>query len=156
MIRKAQERDEGQMNKRSFMKGEGNFVGFLGEYMVESIRSDFKHVDSFDYDFSCPKGTVDVKTKHQTVPFEPRGDYEASVDVNSMHQRVDYYIFCRVFKDKTGQFKHGWILGGISKKEFLEKARRLKKGDQDGDNGYIVKQDCYNLRYDQLKNVKKK
>ena len=132
MLEKARKRDEGQMNHRSFMKGKGNLVGFLGEYIVKEIRPDFKHVDSYNYDFTYKHGTVDVKTKYQTVEKEPDGYYEASVDVNSMHQDVDKYIFCRIYRDKDGNYPYGWILGGITKKDFLEKARKLKKGEQDG------------------------
>jgi hypothetical protein len=154
MIAKAHERDKGKYNDRSFMDGKGNFVGFLGEYITHAVRPDFKHVDTFNYDFLWKGRTIDAKTKHQTVPQTPPGYYEASVDVNSMHQETDYYIFCRIYR-KVNEWPYGWILGGISKQDFLDKARKLTKGDQDGNNGYVVKQDCYNIRYDQLRWLKK-
>lgn len=83
----------------------------------------------------------------------PEGYYEASVDVNSLHQDLDYYIFCRIYK-KDETYPYGWILGGISKQEFLKSSRKLTKGQKDGDNGYIVRQDCYNIRYDALRPLK--
>lgn len=161
MIQKATERDKGKYNNRSFMDGKGNFVGFLGEYITQYIRPELIHVDSFNYDFLLGKKKIDVKTKYQTIAYAPKGYYEASVDVNSMHQETDYYIFCRIYREehlidgKTEyKYPYGWVLGGISKESFLKESRKLIKGELDGDNGYIVKQDCYNIRYDQLKPIK--
>jgi len=154
MIEKAIARDKGKYNDRSFMDGKGNFVGFLGEYITHYVRPDFKHVDTFNYDFIWRDKTIDAKTKHQTVEYTPPGYWEASVDVNSMHQETDYYIFCRIYKNGD-QWPYGWILGGISKEAFLCKSRKLQEGEQDGDNGYIVKHDCYNIRYDQLRPIKR-
>ena len=156
MLEKAISRDRGKYNDRSFMGGKGNVVGFIGEYIVQELRPLYDHVDSFNYDFIADGFKVDVKTKAQTVSKSPKGHYEASVDVNSMHQSTEYYIFCRVYRDKQGNMPYGWVVGSISKKKFLEKARRLEKGKPDGNNGYIVKQDCYNICYDQLKPLKGK
>ena len=153
MIEKAKERDKGKYNNRSFMNGDGNFVGFLGEYIVSFLRPDLIHVDCFNYDFLFRNLKLEVKTKHQTVPHSPRGDYEASVDVNSMHQETDFYIFCRIYKIKN-EYPYGWVMGGISKANFLIQSRKLIKGDKDGDNGYIVKQDCYNIYYNKLRPLK--
>jgi hypothetical protein len=155
MMAKAIERDKGAYNNRSFMKGKGNVVGFLGEYIVQHIRPDFEHVDTFNYDFVSNERTIDVKTKYQTVSKDPLPYYEASVDVNSMHQDTQFYIFCRIYRDRDGNYPYGWILGGIGKEEFLKRSRRLYKGDQDGNNGYIVQQDCHNLEYRDLKPLKK-
>lgn len=156
MMKAARDRNLGRYNDRSFMDGDGNMVGFLGEYMVLSLRPDYEHADSYDYDLIADGFKVDVKTKAQGVSRAPSDYYEASVDVNSMHQNTEYYIFCRIYQDKQGNMPHGWVLGSISKKKFLKKARRLNKGEPDGDNGYIVRQDCYNIRYDQLKPLKRK
>ena len=150
MVKTANERDQGAYNNRSFMNGGGNVVGFLGEYIVKEVRPDFEHVDTFNYDFISEDRTFDVKTKKQTVSRDPLPYYEASVDVNSMHQDTNYYIFCRIFSN-DGEYPYGWILGIIGKQDFLDKSRKLKKGEKDGNNGYVVKQDCYNIRYDQLR-----
>lgn len=155
MIKAAKARDFGKYNEMSFMNGRGNVVGFLGEYMLHKLRPKYEHIDSFDYDFMAEGFRVDVKTKFQSVDRIPEGYYEASVTVDSMRQNTDYYIFCRIYKNTFGEMPHGWVIGSISKNKFLKKARRLAKGEQDGDNGYKVKQDCYNIRYDQLKPLKK-
>ena len=149
MMRLAASRDKGAYNDRSFMAGAGNVVGFLGEYMTLTLRPDMELHDTFDYDILFRGLKIDVKTKFQGVPRDPCGYYEASVDVNSLHQNTDYYIFCRVYRE-CDSYPHGWVLGGISKKSFLSNGRRIKKGDKDGDNGYVVRQDCINIRYDKL------
>lgn len=153
MLKKARERDNGKMNGRSFMNGYGNFIGFLGEYIVHSVRPDFKHLDSYDYDFLMGNQKIDVKTKKQTVNQTPLSTWEASIDVNSLHQDANYYIFCRILK-VGDEYPWGWILGGISKSDYINKARKLTKGDLDGDNGFRVKQDCLNLEYSKLRQIK--
>lgn len=153
MLDKAKARDDGQMNFRSFLKGKGNIIGFLGEYIVQSVRSDFKNVDSYDYDFLIGSQKIEIKTKSQSADQTPLSNWEASIDVNSLHQDTNFYIFCRILK-KDDQYPYGWILGGISKKDYIDKSRRLAKGDFDGNNGYKVKQDCLNLEYINLRQIK--
>jgi hypothetical protein len=50
-------------------------------------------------------------------------------------------------------FSKGWFLGFLSKEEYFEKAKFMKKGDFDPDNGYEVRADCYNLTIEELNNV---
>ena len=158
MLSKSSERDHGKYNDKSFMNGLGNIPGFLGEYILADIRPDLKHVfTSYDYDFLQADGntTVDSKCKTHKVPKAPLWNHEASICVDSLHQQVDNYVFSRVYYDKlNGCYPYGWIIGGISKKEFFEKARPLKKGQRDGDNGYVVRQDCYNFHYLNLHPIK--
>ena len=151
MLDQAQRRNKGAYNSNSFMAGAGNVVGFLGEYMVQSIRSDFEFKDDFNYDFISKGRKVDIKTKKQNVPTDPLGMYEASIADESLHQKVDYYVFCRVYWDNIKKtYPFGWILGVISKEKYFKNARRLKKGEKDGSNGYIVKNNCWNISYDKL------
>ena len=156
MIETAIARDPGKYNENSFKHGAGNVVGFLGEYMFQKVRPDFKHIDNFDCDFEgASKGkpiTVDVKCKTQSVPFEPKGYYEASICKDSLHQKTDGYVFCRAYYDKEKDtFPYGWVIGSISRKEYFEMARYLEKGTKDGDNGYVVQQSCYNIKYSELR-----
>lgn len=151
MIEKATRRDKGKYNDKSFMDGKGNFPGFLGEYIVGEYRPDWRHIlDSYDFDFIMANGqSVDIKTKYTTSD-SPRGSWMASVCKDSEHQRVDYYVFVRVFKDPNGDYPFGRIYGAITKAEFMEKATFYKKGEPEGDNGYAVKQDCWSLPYEQM------
>lgn len=154
MLKNALERDCGQMNAQSFMKGKGNVVGFLGEEMVLSLSPEFKIIDSYDYDLTFKGFTFDVKTKHQTVDFEPKSTYDASICSDSLHQKTQYYIFCRVFRDGRGNYPYGWVIGFISKNKYFKNALSLKKGDLDPSNNFTVRQDCFNLKYKSLFPIK--
>ena len=148
MLELARGRDHGAYNSMSFMDGKGNIVGFLGEYMFKAICPQVEHVDSFNHDFEYNGITVDVKTKIQTVPHEPKGYYEASVTMDSLgHQHPDWYVFCRIYK-KDNAYLYGWVLGKISYKKLMEIGRRLKKGEDQGN--MVCRKDCINVRYDQL------
>ena len=151
MLMFATARDCGQMNSKSFMKGKGNIAGFLGEEMLKSYLPNLLLIDSYDYDFLyLDKYKIDVKTKFQSVNWAPKGTYEASVAKESLHQRCDYYVFCRIYRDPQISYPHGWILGFMSKKRYLERANFLKKDDFNPSNKYYVKEDCWNLPYEQL------
>ena len=142
----------------SFMNGKGNTCGYLGKLLVESLRPDWNYSDCVDYDFLTMAGTrIAVKTKTQGVPSTPKMSYEASVDIKSLHQKLDYYMFCRVYHDKSNDtYPFGWVVGGISRSNFMEWSRKLKKGDPDGSNGWKVAQDCRNIGYDQLLPIRRK
>ena len=149
MIEKAKARDHGAYNSMSFQKGAGNVIGFLGEYMVEAVCPYLTLVDEYDHDFECNGTTIDVKTKQQNVPYEPKGYYEASVTVESLQfQHPDYYIFCRVHKD----LKYGWVLGAISYDQLMKIGKRMVKGQDEGN--MVFKSDSINVQYDQLTQLK--
>ena len=150
MLKEAGLRDTGAYGKTSFMNGKGNIPGFLGEYMVMSVLGDkCRLADEYDYDIICSEGrTIDVKTKVTTVV--PKPFYEASIAETSLHQKVDEYVFCRVFKDKAGTYTHGWVIGKITKANYFKQAVFLKKNTIDKSNNYKVRASCYNLPYSKL------
>ena len=76
----------------------------------------------------------------------PKNYYDCSVAAFNTKQKCSHYIFTRILNDLS----KGWVLGWMSKEDYFTKARFLKKGEQDGDNGFIVKADCYNLPIDKL------
>ena len=59
-------------------------------------------------------------------------------------------MFCRVMHS----FDTGFILGGLTKEAFFDKAEFWKKGVIDPSNGYRVKASCYNIKIDQLQSIK--
>jgi hypothetical protein len=143
-IRKARERAVrmGEL-RNSIRHGEGNLVGFIGEIVVnEYIRGEL--VDTYDYDLTKNETKFDVKTKETSV--KPKPHYECSIADFNPNQNCDYYIFARVHKnlDKC------WILGYKSKEAYFAESRLLRKGDVDGDNGFVVKADCHNLEISRL------
>ncbi len=131
--------------RNSITQGEGNAAGFLGEIVVADSLG-IERLPTKDYDMALDDGrTVDVKTKRTTVV--PKEYYDCSIASTSTHQKCDYYVFTRCAKDGTL-----YILGDCGREDYFNRARFLKKGEQDGDNGYIVRADCYNLPISELTN----
>lgn len=130
--------------KNSIMKGDGSVAGFVGEFIAESVLGG-KVDNTYEYDLIAPCGsTVDVKTKRTKV--KPKDYYDCSIAAYNIRQKCDYYAFVRVLND----FSKGWFLGWIKKVEYFDKGRFLKEGDRDGDNGFLVRSDCYNLKISEL------
>lgn len=135
---KVKSEDMGRLTN-SIRNGEGNLCGFIGEAVLEEYLG-AKEANTYDYDLILPNGkTVDVKTKLSKM--KPLSYYVCSVAAFNTKQKCDYYAFVRVNTDLT----KAWFLGMIDKKDYFTEAELLKKGDKDGDNGYIVRADCYNL-----------
>lgn len=130
--------------RNSIEKGAGSLGGFVGEFIAQKALGG-KVCNTYDYDLVTENNSkIDVKTKMTAV--EPRLDYDCSISDFNTKQDCDFYAFVRVKTD----FSCGWFLGWIQKEDYFKRARFLKKGEQDGNNGFIVKADCYNLRIDQL------
>jgi hypothetical protein len=135
--------DMGMLNN-SIERGGGNVAGFLGEIAACRVYGGhLKH--TYEYDMVLPDGrTADVKTKRTSTA--PRDYYDCSVANFNPRQNCDIYIFCRVSYDNS----RAWVLGHYNKKKYIEDARFLRRGEQDGDNGFIVRADCYNMAINQL------
>lgn len=139
----------GQLNN-SIQRGGGSLGGFIGEFLAKEILGG-EVKNTYEYDLVLPKGkTVDVKTKMTSV--EPLPHYDCSIADYNTSQNCDYYAFVRVKND----YSVGWFLGWIKKKDYFKKARKLTKGERDGDNGFVVKSDCWNLKIEELDEYKKK
>lgn len=135
--------------KNSITNGDGNLAGIIGEIIAASeVGGDI--VNTYDYDVVADGIRYDVKTKRCTSP--PKEYYEVSVADYNTSQMCDRYLFTRVgFRD--GVFGHCFILGWMSPPEYYDRARFLRKGDLDGDNGFIVKADCWNLPISELHSI---
>ena len=44
----------------------------------------------------------------------------------------------------------GWFLGVMPKEKYFINAKFLKAGTRDGDNGFLVRADCYNMPISKL------
>lgn len=148
----------GKINERSFMDGNRNLAGLLGEYLFfQLFRTKLKYVGNtvFDYDFISNSGkTYDVKTKTQGIDVDPivgRGEpFDASIPLYSQGMKCDDYVFVRVHKD----YQKAWLLGWIPKGDYFshEETRILKKGKTDGWNKMMVKCNSANLKYKYVNN----
>jgi hypothetical protein len=135
--------------RNSILNGGGNLAGFVGEFIAQKVMGG-KIQNTFEYDLVLDDGTkVDVKSKQTAVV--PKDYYDCSVSAFSKKQDCDRYAFVRVKKDLTV----GWFLGTETSENYFKKARFLKKGEKDGDNGFTVRGDCYNLKISELDQWKK-
>lgn len=135
----------------SITKGSSNKYGALGEIIViDFLNTVFicRHVGNYNYDILASGLTIEVKTKRTTV--KPQDHYYCSISAFNTKQECNYYIFCRVRED----FSEAYILGYLSKKEFFNKAVYKRKGDLDTD-GFVFKDDCYNVPIGELKDIRK-
>jgi hypothetical protein len=120
------------------------FHSFLGEIAAQRIYGgEITH--TYEYDLILSDGrTADVKTKRTSTA--PKDYYDCSVANFNPRQNCNIYIFCRVHYDNS----KAWVLGHYDKEQYIKDARFLRRGEQDGDNGFIVRADCYNMAINQL------
>lgn len=131
-------REMGVLNN-SIRQGRGNICGFVGEAVMQDYFN-AKEANTYDYDLIINDGKkVDVKTKQTKV--KPRDYYDCSISNFNTKQGCDYYAFVRVNNELT----KAWFLGLVDKESYFENSRFLKKGEVDGDNGFVVRADCHNL-----------
>lgn len=130
--------------KNSIMEGEGSVAGFIGEEII-NWEMGGESINTYDYDIITPNGyKIEVKTKQ--TKFTPKENYECSVAATNTHQKCDEYAFVRLnIKEKKA-----WILGYLPKNEYYKKADFKKTGDKDPDNGFVFKENCYNVKIKDL------
>ena len=147
-IKRARERSKKMgVLRHSISEGKGNVLGFIGESAVLPFIDKGSIVNTYDYDIKTPTSTIDVKTKR--CKFKPRNNYMCSIAAYNTQQDCTHYVFVRMLSD----YSKCWVLGYIGKKEYFDKAVFLNKGEEDGDNGYIVIADCYNLPIEKLYDI---
>ncbi len=130
--------------RNSISNGDGNVIGFLGEIAAWSIIGG-NLANTYDYDIVLKDGrTVDVKSKRAKV--RPLPHYECSVAAYNIKQMCDFYCFVRV----TNEYDKAWVLGMIEKERFYKLSNYVPKGSIDGDNKFEIKDNCYNLKIQEL------
>lgn len=135
--------------RNSITQGKHNEYGFLGEAMVAKYLNCATN-NTYEYDIILQDGTrLEVKSK--PTPHKPPDYYEANLSALNPHQRCDYYVFCRIMKDKS----KGWIVGYDSREDYLKTAKLYKKGEKFSRNEYTVRSDCYIKEIKNLQHPKK-
>lgn len=155
----AKKRDEEspEYNKSS-LGNKGRFYSFLGEHCIADNKLlDAIHVDTFSCDFTWHGRKLDIKAKRRRD--FPQPYFDALIDGSAINQKTLIYLFLQFIDNKSSlldlpideirnyPYKLGYIVGWISKKEFLERARFFKKGTRDNSNGHIYKNDAYVVPY---------
>ena len=142
-------REMGKLN-HSITKGDGNIAGFLGEEVANQIIGG-DICNTYDYDIIKDGVKYDIKTKRCTS--KPKPFYDCSIAAYNQKQACDYYVFVRIENIK-GKWGRAWVLGSYAKDQYFTDARFLKAGQKDGNNGFKVKADCFNIDIKNLKSMK--
>jgi penicillin-binding protein-related factor A (putative recombinase) len=133
--------------KGSITNGESNIYGALGEIIIHDIHKengfDVDYASTYDYDMIIDGYKIDVKTKKTKV--NPLPHYLCSISAFNTKQNCDIYFFVRINEN----LKECYLLGYKEKNQFFHEAIFNKKGSFDI-NGFPFKDDCYNLKIEQL------
>jgi hypothetical protein len=79
-------------------------------------------------DFDLGNVTIDIKTVKRK--FKPRVSYTAQITAKHKNTPVDELFFmCYEYNTDIGGNGKMWLLGGISKGEFIEKSKYYSEGD---------------------------
>jgi hypothetical protein len=142
----------GSLNN-SILKGAGNLTGFVGEEAFKVFLNNEEHNNTYNYDILHDNIRFEVKSKRTTVI--PKDYYECSVADYNTTQRCDYYVFTRVLWPKHDKLPSKvYLMGYYNKEDYYKNARKLTKGSRDGDNGFVVHADCWNMKYSDLLDIK--
>jgi hypothetical protein len=102
---------------------------------------------------------IDNKNSNQKSTKDPPPYYTGTVDDKpELHsQEVDYFLFTRTLVEPVTYKPLNilWIMGFISKKDFIQPRNFVKEGTEDPTNGYKASCDCYKIQYSELKHTKK-
>lgn len=150
-IRQAEEKaKEMGVLKHSFMQGERNAIGFLGEILFADLTGG-RIENTYDYDIVLNGEHIDVKSKSCTM--RPQDSYFCSVPAYQRFQKCDRYAFVRILKN----FQRAWILGTYSKADMFLKSAFFKAGEQDPTyrKEFLFKIDSFNVKIADLEPVKK-
>lgn len=98
-------------------------TGYLAEIAIKSTfpHLDYSKDDRVDFWF---RNKISFDSKSQGCNVLPMTDYAATLYEEQKKREVDFYIFSRVKND----FSKVWILGIISKKQYLEKSKLMPAG----------------------------
>lgn len=118
-----------KLNGRTEHQGINHYLEMVSETIVSKVFG-WKKQESYEWDLITPKGKkVDVKCRGvKSVP--TKGYYEAGVHKYS-DQDCDFYFFTRVDKEK----RRCYLLGYMSKRDFIKKSHKVKSGSVGEDSG---------------------
>lgn len=114
----------------SITQGKGTLSGCLGEvatrmFLNEQYQSDAEIVGHYDYDILAKKKNLRIEVKTKRCTSVPRPEFECSVANFNDKQACDYYVFTRT------DSRNVYLLGFLSRQEFLKKSRQMIKGQED-------------------------
>lgn len=141
-------------NSRSYNGGRNVLDSMVSEQVVSEYYN--KPIqDTYDYDFVTSSGVrIDLKTKSKS-DLEPEPYWYCMVPEYQVYkQECDYYIFNRINK----RLDVVWILGYMSKEEFIKNSINVKRGeilpDKEGSRDWECWTDGYYMTIEKLHSMK--
>lgn len=123
----------------SFMQGERNESGLIGELVFKSVFPRAIHADTYGYDFLLDGKRIEIKT--QTLRVKPRMNFENALYRNSK-QEIDYLVLCAL----TGN-----VLTFVGFLKSCHGLEIIKKGDpMPNPGGGVYKSDGVRIPYSKL------
>lgn len=141
--------------RNSIEEGAGNITGFCGEIACKKFLGiPLEHIqNTYHFDIIYNGQTYDIKSKRRKDA--PRNYYEASVANFNTSQQCNFYLHTSVtWPERLGAPTEVHLCGFLTKQQYMQQARFLKKGDLDGSNKFTVKADCWNMFYKDLLTLK--
>lgn len=95
-----------------------NLIGYLAEEIFKNQFPLATKTQSYESDFELNGKTIDIKscmTRYSAAPHHLNHVY---TDKGQLERNVDIYVFVSIYHD----FLVGWILGFISKADFIKQA----------------------------------
>lgn len=149
-------RDDKYGNIYQEEESDERWVGDLGEICINKWIKSFNLTPKEDFswilenvsgkpDFIIGEISIDIKTVKRKVP--PKPDYTAQITARHSNEKCNYYFFCCYEISK----KKMWLLGGIQKNKFLEKAKYYSGGEWVHSN-YQIREghEIYNIEINEL------
>lgn len=131
--------------KGSIRNGEGSAISYVAKKMVGKYLNLPVNVDPGHHTLMYGGHWGDVKGAGTSVP--PKPNYGVNVEEsNLLAHQCDWYIFCRVLYS----LKTVWIVGCYPRDRFQTDAKELKKGVDEGDNGFKASAGCSNMHISNL------
>jgi hypothetical protein len=126
-LEKATRRNNFGILNNSIKKGEGNYLGAVGEVVLMDyyINKGANVTDGqmFDFDFAVNKYKIEVKT--QANIYTPKNDWTCHVPNANATQKCDFYAFVFVNLQKN----EAYCKGMITKEKWLKVRQFKQKGE---------------------------
>ena len=124
--------------------------GVCGELVVRTFLKKPYHPQASDYEYDLVyRGKkIEIKTTVMKSSYVPQPWW--TMKVRTGFQKCDVYVFAVISED----YSSGYITGWITKSEFEEFSKLIKKGEYLYPSKNIAKHDCHIITIDELYDIR--
>jgi hypothetical protein len=126
-LEKAKHRNTFGILKNSIKKGEGTYLGSVGEVVLidyyKNKEVKFEDKQNFDYDFIINDFKIDVKT--QSMKYKPKPYFTCHIPNFNIKQDCDFYAFMFINLETNDAYCEGMI----RKKDWKLVSKLKKQGE---------------------------